>query len=615
MRARHRIAMVGLVALSFALPGLAAERFRFVVFPFEPAQGSGVTRERALRVEQEFELGLQRKASMDVYSPDNFIPVQVAMAARALKVDEVTYAEHGVALNAPLALKIVEAVSYSRDNRYDAGVWGVCSQTDGGPVTGDGDSGDTDLAPLRAGETLTVHVVDRVSRLHHERTFTNDKGDMIGSAVVYAAGIVAELREKGLALEGASETGTEAVPVPGDGGGATEPGDGGDPVEPPVELTNNDAHAILARAAELERQGLFREALEEVKPLVGRAGLDEDALWNAAWSAYQFHDRLGETEEALRMLDAAERVATLDQLGLVSAARNRLKVAGTVDRRRIEDLKVRAIAWLKSHLLANPDDMEARVALAEKYMEQQPLPNWAKALEELDDRVRVVHPWDPRVLTDTCHCLLALGRAQRAAQLLDEWRDKQPATFGEDALLLLLRARLEGATPASAFEALRDLVGVREEPLRTGAVDMPGIATAAETAVSGCAERLVTVITDARRLIGGSARVERSRLEMRQEADALVADLATAGRILDRIETPEAWGEWRGALVRCVSVYAQAATELRYALDWNSRDACARAAGFYTTGTELGQGAMQGHPVGDVPAEPETSAPEVVGPL
>lgn len=612
---RQLLPLALLVCCAVLAPARAAERFRFVVFPFRGDNNASIDDRRAFDHEQRVELGLQKLASMDVCT-DAFIPLKLAYANGYLTKDEANYLAAGIAMNPALALKIVSAVSYDPRNRYDAAVWAIATRN---IVEGETPTPPQDGSNAERDEALEVHVVDRVSRLHHWKRIDNADGAMYGAVAVYAVETVAGLREKGEDFEGAEpveapappDTGTTTPPdgpggtAPPDGGGTTtppDPGAGGDGGAP-AGLSQADADSRLTEAASLEAAGRFADAIALLEPIVGAPGLTPQAHWSAAWSIALYYQKLGDVDQALRALDTARTYATTpEQENQIEMARSWARASGSIDHRKTDEYKAMPIQEILNWLITRNRDDAARVALAERYMEQQPQPDWSRALDNLET-VSLEHPWDSRVLMDMGHCLLALNRAPKAADLFDSWRLKRPDSFGEDALRMLLDARLRSSSTAESFAALGELLRGREQPLALADSDMPRFADTVEAEVRDAETLLRELLVDTYYTVTGIQDVDRTRIELREAAGVTDARLERIARVLDAVAPPERWAEWHSQLSLCANVFPQAVTEIKYALDLSSADACTRAKQYHDQALELGTTAMeQARPAATPPA-------------
>jgi tetratricopeptide (TPR) repeat protein len=627
--AGQRLILLALVACCAVLaPARAAERFRFVVFPFRGDNNASVDDRRAFDHEQRVELGLQKLASIDVCT-DSFIPLRLAAANGYLTKDEANYLAAGIAMSPALALKIVSAVSYDPRNRYDAAVWAIATRN---VVEGETPTPPKDGSNAERDEALEVHIVDRVSRLHHWKRIDNADGAMYGATAVYVTETLAGLRGKGKDFEGAEPV---EAPAPPDGGttsppggsGTTEPtGDGGTPPGPgglpgdgggPAGLSQADADSRLTEAASLEQAGRFADAIALLEPVVGAPGLRPETLWNAAFSIALYHQKLGDVDAALRALDTARTYAvTPEQENQIAMTMSWVRASGSIDHRKTDEYKAMPIPEILNWLVTRHKDDAARVALAERYMEQRPQPDWTRALDNLET-VSLEHPWDQRVLMDTGHCLLALNRAAKAAELFDSWRLKRPDSFDEDALRLLIDARLRSSGSADSFAALGDLLRGREQPLTMADADMPRFADAVEAEVRAAEADLAKLLVDTYYTVTGIQDVERTRIELREATGTVDARLERIVRVLDAVAPPDRWLEWHSQLSLCANVFPQAVTEIKYALDLGSADACTRAKQYHDQALELGTTAMeQARPAATPPApasRPPADQPDLGG--
>ncbi len=623
-RLRRSVGLLALLlCLSVGAGAARAEKYRFLVFDARGDRAAGVTDRQAFSLQQNFEVVLQRVAKIVAYSSES-PSVQAVFFGGAITKDEMDYLAAGVAMNPSLALRLVTALSWDPKFQYDGALWTVATQ-----VTPPGAD-----APVDA---MQVNIVDRVSKLYHVRVIDDSNKDMAGLASVYAVEAIKGLREKGKDYpeaqlieapasppdggttpppDGGTTTPEGGTTPPPDGGtttpegGTTPPPDGGTTtpeggVTPPAAITPEEANLRLGRAAEVENEGDFQGAIDLREPLIGLPGLTPGALWEAASGVAMCKRKLGDLDGAQKAWEVARSYArTPEDQNMVDMALEQIRGAVSIDYRKVDEYRLMSIVEIRDWLLQRPRDHAGRVALAEKYMEQQPEPDWTRAYEQLET-VWLEHPWDARVLTDMCRCLIAKGLAPRAVELLDGWRLRRADTFSDDALRLLIAAHLAARPGDSGFAPVSELLLARKEPLTLTEADMPAFADCIRLHIYAIADGITPLLSDTTHTVKGTGSVERSRTELREAVSAASVATQQFAQALDAVAPPERWQEWHGGLVLSILNFDQALAEGKCALDLNSKDACDRARDYHNLACDQGSRAIEARPSAVAkPAEP-----------
>jgi len=593
MRLRYRRAALPAVCAALvtmlALNGAQADsRYRFLIFPFEGdivrrvgADPEGLYDDSPTH-EQMFTPLFSAAARCDTYDAEEFPPIVAARLEGSISREDVEYKK----LSPEIALRILHALSYRPDNTYDAALWVVCSE--GAQVEAE----DEDAAPERLWN-LEVHLVDRLSSWQTSRVFTTDDPLVYESMTRYAIETLRQMRE-----EGHVETGSAVSAAGGASGqGGTEPGDpggaqadagaeGGSDVVPTgpgnavAVQGENDTRAFeaLTQADELERLGQLTDALDALVAVYNEGGLSPNTEFNVACAVARLRIHTGDRESAIEDIAVARKCATEpwqhDRL-------DRLELLASVSGLNSTDINVhtgRTIEDLKLWLTGNPDDEEARVALAEKYMVLQPEPNWQRAYEEFD-KVFYSHPWEPRVRSGMCRCLIRIGRAQKAADYLLEWRTARPETFDDACAELLIEAQRRALGPKGAYAEVLEFLLAHEGGVEFSPEVLQGIAEAIDTELVSKSTRFSAALTDTLTLLTeGPAGVTRTREELRSEVTALDAEFTDLGGALYAMAPTRGYETWLTQLQRSTDFFLQAIAETKYALDASSTQACYRAA-------------------------------------
>ncbi len=623
---RGALPIVCLAALALVgASGVRADsRYRFMVFPFEGDVVRRVGRDAEGRTddrpthEQMFVPLFSAMSRCDTYDPE-FPAVLAARLEGALSREDADHKK----ITKEIALRILHAISWDPANSYDAALWVICSEGAAAADAAGEEDADEDAEPRRVWN-LELHLLDRLSRWHTSKVFTTDDDRVYESMARYALDTLREMREEGsletgdqVSAEGApSSEGVSAGPA---GEGVATGGAGEAPVEPGAAETlpganDTKAYAALAQSEDLERVGELEEALDALVEVYNGGGLSRSTQYDVACAVARLRIHTGDREGALEDVEVArkcaepwqlDRVAQLEQLARLSSL-NAIDV-NVHTGRTIEDLKL----WLT----ANPGDEAARVALAEKYMELQPEPNWQRAYEEFD-KVFYAHPWEPRVRLGMVKCLIRIGSPQRAVDYLIEWRAARPETFDDACAELLIEAQRRAAGPEGAYAEVLDYLLSREDSIAFSPDVLQGVAEAIDTELVSKSTRFSSALTETHQLLTeGPAGVQRTREELRDEVTKLEGEFTALGDALYAMAPTAGYETWLTQLQRSSDLFLQAIAETKYALDANSTAACHRAADAQRLAASEGQIGIDSRPSAITAGGTPSTDDDLIGPL